>query len=492
MKTLKSNLFWLSLLLLLLGSTSCKTKKAVVTSNLPKKTVIVAVNDMHAAIDNFPRFAFMVDSLRELYPELLLVSGGDNQTGNPVNDQYIPKGLPMIELMNELKFDLSAVGNHEFDSRLEGFKALTHKANFPFICANVIPPADLGIKLQPYLRKTMPNGMKFFFLSVLDINKRGIPDTHPDNVKGYKFMAPLEAVDKYLPEVKSDEILVFVNHFGFENDIRLANHLQPGVSPLIIGGHSHTKVDKEQVHNGTLITQAERKLAYITLIELTQNPNGSIDKKMKLITINKDGACDPKIQKMVDVYNDNPKLRQFIAKAEDEFSSYEMVGYLMVDAIRSEAGSDFAFSNPGGVRIDKLAKGDITTLDVYSMDPFGNEIILFNLSGPELVALISAAYEMDDRVPLIPSGLKSEFYVNKDGSLKEVKLFNLDGTPLDMNRNYTVAMNNYMASIYKYDHKDPGKGLFRPTAESIIEYIKKRKSIPSYKNESRIKVISVE
>jgi 2',3'-cyclic-nucleotide 2'-phosphodiesterase (5'-nucleotidase family) len=43
---------------------------------------------MHAAVDNFPRFAFMVDSLRGLYPDLLLVSAGDNQTGNPVNDQY--------------------------------------------------------------------------------------------------------------------------------------------------------------------------------------------------------------------------------------------------------------------------------------------------------------------------------------------------------------------------------------------------------------------
>jgi 5'-nucleotidase len=50
---------------------------------------------------------------------MLLVAAGDNQTGNPVNDQYPEKGLPVIELMNAVGFDLSAVGNHEFDSRPE-------------------------------------------------------------------------------------------------------------------------------------------------------------------------------------------------------------------------------------------------------------------------------------------------------------------------------------------------------------------------------------
>ena len=74
--------------------------------------VILSVNDMHASIDQFPKFASMVDSLRAIYPDLLLFSAGDNRTGNPVNDQYDPVNYPMIELMNRLGFDLCTGGNH--------------------------------------------------------------------------------------------------------------------------------------------------------------------------------------------------------------------------------------------------------------------------------------------------------------------------------------------------------------------------------------------
>ena len=99
--------------IVLLSWTSCGTsRKQALVPQEPKMLHILAVNDMHAAIDHFPRFVFMVDSLRALYPDMLLFSGGDNQTGNPINDQYSPKGLPMIELMNALRFDVSAVGNH--------------------------------------------------------------------------------------------------------------------------------------------------------------------------------------------------------------------------------------------------------------------------------------------------------------------------------------------------------------------------------------------
>ena len=48
---------------------------------------------------------------------------------------------------------------------------------------------------------------------------------------------------------------------------------------------------------------------------------------------------------------------------------------------------------------------------------------------------------------------------------------------------------DYMATIYKYDHKDPGQGLFRPTAETTIEYLKKLKSIPSYRGLHRVEMV---
>ena len=231
---------------------ACSTgKKAVSVSQAEKQAVIFAVNDMHATIDNFPKLAWIVDSLRIVYPDMLLVAAGDNQTGNPVNDQFPEKGLPMIELMNAVGFDLSAVGNHEFDSRPKGFSSLTHKANFSFICANTAANDSLGIRFSPYKIITLPNGLKLAFLGLLIINQNGIPDSHPDNVRAFSFRSPFDAAPEYLCLKDQSDIFIALTHLGFENDVRLAETMPAGLD-LIIGGHSHTKVAKEQIFNNVL------------------------------------------------------------------------------------------------------------------------------------------------------------------------------------------------------------------------------------------------
>ena len=270
---------------------------------------------MHATIDNFPKLAYIVDSLHAIYPDMLLVGAGDNQTGNPVNDQYPEKGLPMIELMNAVGFDLSAVGNHEFDSRPEGFSNLTHKANFDFICANMSTNDSHNMKVNPYKIITLPNGLKLAFLGLLQINQNGIPDSHPDNVKGFTFRSPFETAPEYLYLKDQSDIFIALTHLGFENDVQLAETMPAGID-LIIGGHSHTKVEKEQIHNGILITQAENKLKYGTLIKLTIKSDGTLQRNMELIDIKNSKNEKPSIRAMVDKYNDNPALK------ESDFNSY--------------------------------------------------------------------------------------------------------------------------------------------------------------------------
>jgi len=61
---------------------------------------ILSTNDMHAAIEKMPKLAAIVDSLRAIDPGLLVLSAGDNRTGNPYNDLYEPVSYPMIALMN--------------------------------------------------------------------------------------------------------------------------------------------------------------------------------------------------------------------------------------------------------------------------------------------------------------------------------------------------------------------------------------------------------
>ena len=469
------------------GSTTVAAPAGTVAPD-DRQAVIFSVNDMHAAIDNFPKLAWIVDSLRSVYPNLLLIAAGDNQTGNPINDQFPEKGLPMIDLMNAVGFNLSAVGNHEFDTGPEGFSNLILKANFGFICANVSGGGRHSLKISPYKIFTLPNGLKVAFLGLLQLGQNGIPDSHPDNVRDFVFRSPCETALEYLWLKDSSDVFIALTHIGFEEDVKLAETMPAGID-LIIGGHSHTRVDREQIHNGILITQAENKLKYGTLIRLTVNTDGRITRSMQLIDIRNSKKEKPEIRSMVDRYNDNPVLNQAIATATDDFSSYEELGYLMADAQRAAAGADIALMNPGGVRIDQLPKGPVTIKNVYQLDPFGNELVVTKLTGSEIFSLLRAAWPVDEKSPVYTSGITTGTRVNDQGDPEEIKILTNDGKPLDMNQVYTVAMNSYMTQVYRYEHADPGQSLFFTTAEALIRYLKQEGNLRSDRGEKRVRVI---
>jgi 5'-nucleotidase / UDP-sugar diphosphatase len=177
-----------------------------------------------------------------------------------------------------------------------------------------------------------------------------------------------------------------------------------------------------------------------------------------------------------------------ISTATDDFSSYEELGYFMADAQRDAAKADIALVNPGGVRIDRLAKGPISIMNVYQLDPFGNELVVTKLTGNELHSLMFAAYPIDDKLPVFPSGIRTKLKLDANGNLADVTLLTESGTPIGMNQTYTVAMNSYMTQVYKYKHSDPGQSLFISTADAIITYLKKNQAVRSYRGEKRIQI----
>jgi len=210
---------------------------------------------------------------------------------------------------------------------------------------------------------------------------------------------------------------------------------------------------------------------------------------MQLIDIMDSKNEKPAIRAMVDWYNDNQVLNEVIATASDDFTSHEELGYLMADAQRDAAGADIALMNPGGVRIDRLAKGPVTIKNVYQLDPFGNELVVTELTGAELLSLLNAAWLVDDKHPVYPSGIRTEAKVNPNGDLEELTVLTENGAPLDREKVYSVAMNSYMTQVYDYRHSDPGHSLFFTTAEALINFLKKQKEIRSYRGEERITVI---
>ena len=411
--------------------------------------VILSVNDMHASIDQFPKFASMVDSLRAIYPDLLLFSAGDNRTGNPVNDQYDPFNYPMIELMNRLGFDLCTVGNHEWDANIGALHDDVERAKFPFLCANVTIPNDVDLDFEPF-EIFESQGVKMAVIGLIEVRHDDIPGTHPDNVAKVSFKRPNIVLPQYKYLRDENDVVILLSHCGFEDDMELAQ-ANPWLD-AIIGGHSHTLIDHPSQTNGVLITQSGSHLKYATLVKLKVKDHKVVNKEAVVLNVNGVRKEKPEIKQLVNEFNKAPQLNRALAVAKTKFENPEEVGCMMTDAIREISGADFAFQNTGGVRINYLNKGPITVKDVYSIDPFNNDVVVYKMTGAQVKKFILNSYRKNGGFPSFVSGMS--YTVGDDERSVWV---NMDGGNFSTNKVYKVAMNSYMASTVNIESEDDGQ-----------------------------------
>ncbi len=431
--------------------------------------VILSVNDMHSSIDMFPKFAFMVDSLRAVYPDMLLFSAGDNRTGNPVNDQYEPVNYPIITLMNKVGFDLSAVGNHEWDGDINNFRNDMERAQFPFLCANVFVPEAINLNIKPFV--TMEHqGVKMAVVGMIEIRHDGIPGTHPDKIKEVSFKHPKVVLPDYKYLRNDNDVVILLSHCGFEDDMELAQ-ANPWLD-AIIGGHSHTLVEKPSETNGVLITQSGSHLKYATLVKLRVKDHKVIGKDAIVLDVNKVRKEKPEIQQLVNDFNDAPALNEPIAVAKSKFETPQELGCMMTDALREVSGADFAFQNTGGVRINYLKKGPITVKDIYSLDPFNNDVVVFEMTGAQVKKFILNSYRKNGGYPSYVSGMT--YSVDDDGRNVWVEM---EGESFSTKKLYKVAMNSYMVSTVNIESEDDGRSMFMTSEEMMIEFLRNRKEV---------------
>ena len=430
---------------------------------------ILSVNDMHASIDMFPKFASMVDSLRGVYPNLLVYSAGDNRTGNPVNDQYDPVNYPMIELMNRTGFDLSSVGNHEWDADIVNLENDIKRAQFPFLCANVFIPNTVNLDIKPFV--TMEHqGVKMAVIGMIEIRHDGIPGTHPDRIKDVSFKYPQVVLPDYKYLRDENDVVVLLSHCGFEDDVELAK-ANPWVD-AIIGGHSHTLIEHPSETNGVLITQSGSHLKYATLVKLRVKNHKVINKEAVVLDVNKVQNEKEEIRQLVNKFNDTPALNEPIAVAKSKFETPQELGCMMTDAIREMSGADFAFQNTGGVRVNYLKKGPITVKDVYSIDPFNNDVVVYEMTGAQVKKYILNSYRKNGGYPSHVSGMT--YTVSDDGSNVWVEM---EGEQFSTKKVYKVAMNSYMASTVNIESEDDGRSMFMTSEEMMIEFLRKHKEV---------------
>ena len=449
-----------------------------------KQVAILSVNDMHAQIGNFPKLAAIVDSLRAIYPSLLIFSAGDNCTGNPYNDMYKEPSYPMTALMNAVGFHASAMGNHEFDLKPEGFRKQANRSTFRYLCANLIASDSLPMPVIPYQLFDC-EGVSVGVLGIVQRGAQGIPDTHPNNVRGLRFLPEEETIRRYAGLRDSCDVAILLSHCGYEADQEWADRFP--FLDVIIGGHSHTKLEGNTFRGEVLITQAENNLHYATLTKIHLSDGQIVRKESELIDVRAASQEQELVTAMLTFFSHNEALEQVLTQVKADFTSYEELGCLMADAYRYESGADIALVNAGGVRYERLPKGPMTVADVLALDPFGNESQLYQLTGKEIEQLLIECRAADGCGAPYVSGITYRLIGDKADStrIKGLYIYDENGRKLNRKNRYTVMVSSYVAAICPLLKQKPTQRLYTKTADLIIHYLSKQPTI-NYQGTSRM------
>lgn len=226
-----------------------------------KHITILHTNDVHSYIDPFPpnhpknpnmggvaRRAAIIETIRKENPNVLLVDAGDIFQGTPYFNYY--GGELEFKLMNMMGYEIATIGNHDFDNGIDGLLAQMPNANFDFVSSNYdFKNTVLDGHVKPY-KITYVDGVKIGVFG-LGVELQGLVDKK--NCKETVYNDPIESATdmaRILKHEQKCDMVICLSHIGFNYkdepnkvcDLILAKKTKD--IDLIIGGHTHTFLDK--------------------------------------------------------------------------------------------------------------------------------------------------------------------------------------------------------------------------------------------------------
>lgn len=249
--------------LMTLGGLSLSSFNSLDNVTKTKKITILHTNDTHSHIDPFekdhPKYANMggvarraniINQIRQAEDNVLLLDAGDIFQGTPYFNYY--GGELEFKLMSMLKYDVSTMGNHDFDNGIDGFYQQLPHANFDFVSANYdFKNTILNDIVKPY-KILIKDGVKIGIFG-LGVELEGLVDK-----KLYKetvYNDPIEISKDIVKQLKNEgcELIICLSHLGYQYknhpdkvcDITLAKQTKD--IDLIIGGHTHTFLEKPTI-----------------------------------------------------------------------------------------------------------------------------------------------------------------------------------------------------------------------------------------------------
>jgi 5'-nucleotidase/UDP-sugar diphosphatase len=318
---------------------------------------------------------------------------------------------------------------------------------------------------------------------------------HPDNIREIEFRSPLREAAKLVPELRTKaDVVIAATHMGhYENgnhgtqspgDVEMARAV-PGID-LVVGGHTQNPacmkaenvLDRAYIpgtdckpdrQNGTWIVQAHewgkyvgradfeyrnaqfRLIKYVLIPINQKRPIPTADGKTTLVNYTPEIPENPAMLSLLRPFQDFGQQKLLVevgstdARLEGDRavvrSQPTSLGVLVGRAMMEKTGADFALVNAGGVR-DSLPAGKLNYKDILQVQPFGNTIVVVDLTGAEVLAYLNSAAKMSAGSGAFPQTAGVRMRV-ATGVVQDVQI---QGNPLDPKRSYRMVVNNFVAS----------------------------------------------
>lgn len=481
---------------------------------------IVHTNDIHARVEEnakssiigMPKLKTLIDSFTESSDMDLVVDSGDLFHGQSI--ATLVQGESIAELVKACGYDAMTAGNHDWNYGKDRLKELAKIADVEMLTGNVVDESgEQFFDNEYYVETTSKDGqeLKVGIFGVID------PDiyskTAGTNVEGLTFTDSAEyaimAADE-LEEMGCDVVIALTHTY---DPVSLASKVD-GVD-LWLAGHEHVDIDSEVttpdgsksrvIENGYYLYEAG-------LIDLDCSLDS--DGEVVSIDINADKADYSAAQNLeenaeVKAVLDNIKSEQSVILNEVVGSTPQdldgvwedlridetNLGRAVTDAYLLETGADIAFENAGGIRAS-VKKGDLTYGDIIGISPFGNYIVTKQITGKQLVEILETSIDIQkksiaandsgeyDAWPensgsyLQTGGITVEYNLDLDYG-KRVISVKVGDEPLDDNKLYTVATNNFVAVNENYPQLANAEetGEYSACDEALIKYFSQSEDV---------------
>ena len=485
------------------------------------RTSIFYVNDVHGKMTNMERIysvAQQFDSFTPSYKvdKLKLASGdirlGANHLANMVANKFLDwSGITA-----------NALGNHELDViNPKEISDIMSDSKYKLLALNATVSKDSP--LFGHIGSSMieeHNGQKYGIIGIApsDINERvkmnnSLKDVHVDD-----FETTLQKVQKEVDRMRKEEgvnKIILLSHSGYKNDKKIAEQTD-GID-VILGGHSHNMV--KDVQEGVnlfysksgepvVITQAGKDGECIGVLNLEFTPDGVITKVQNNVTNSRNFSRILPIKRAVENIIGKPEIIGTVKSAApapaERLIENNPHGNVIVDAMRSELGTDIAILNAGNIR-GHFSMGTVDSRLINDITPFEDKMMICNLSEKQIVDAIKVGGKSFTSVGhkpgiLLVSGLR--YSMTDTGELKSLSYVDRTGkeTPIDINNpsethKFSVAVDDFFATggdnyLPTNEHPDfVVKKLDMDKNKLACDYIKKQPQPMEIKQDDRITII---